>query len=311
MPEINLIKLEGKPFEKLIDVISKGIGTLYRPKAIRNEAESKAYEIEVIEKAKAKALSEGKELEAETYIRIQERILFNEKERQESIDNIVEIAANQLKDEKNISDDPVDKDWSKRFFNIAQDITDEEMQALWGRILAGETKKPNSYSRRSLEVLKNLSKDEAQIFTKFAELKIEVNNSVIWNHDNGQFLESEFGLNFNDRLLMTELGLISSENNLEFSFLPTNNNKQTIVMHYGNKGIVFYRNENTPKQPIQVLVFTKIGIELSKLIESNPNKNYINKICSSFVHENVKIEFGDLVKNNQGMFLINKTVFKK
>ena len=42
MPEINLIKLEGKPFEKLIEVISKGIGTLYKPRAIRKEADSKA-----------------------------------------------------------------------------------------------------------------------------------------------------------------------------------------------------------------------------------------------------------------------------
>lgn len=31
MPEFNLIKLEGKPLEKLIEVISNGIGTLYKP----------------------------------------------------------------------------------------------------------------------------------------------------------------------------------------------------------------------------------------------------------------------------------------
>lgn len=311
MPEINLIKLEGKPFEKLINVISKGIGTLYRPRAIRKEADSRAYEIGVIEKAKSKALAEGNELEAETYLRIQERLLFKENERQKSIDNVVEIAAEQLKNEDNISEEPVDKDWSKRFFNIVQDITDEEMQGLWGRILAGETKKPNSYSKRTLEVLKNLSKEEAEIFTKFAELKIEVNNSVIWNNDNGKFIEKEFGITFNDRLLMTELGLLSSENNLEFSFRPTNNDKQTIIMYYGNKGIVFYREENTPKQSNQVLVFTRIGIELSKLIEPKPNKNYIEKICSSFAIDKVRIEYGDLMINNKGTFLLNKTEYKK
>ena len=76
MPEFNLIKFEGKPFEKLIDVISKGIGTIYKPRAIRKEAESKAYEIEIIEQAKSKALTEGKELEAQTYLRIQEKKTF-------------------------------------------------------------------------------------------------------------------------------------------------------------------------------------------------------------------------------------------
>ena len=59
MPDINVVKVEGKPIEKLIDVISKGIGTIYKPRAIRKEAEAKAYEIEIIERAKANALSEG------------------------------------------------------------------------------------------------------------------------------------------------------------------------------------------------------------------------------------------------------------
>lgn len=311
MPEINLIKLEGKPFEKLIDVISKGIGTLYKPRAIRKEADSKAYEIGIIEQAKSKAIAEGKELEAETYLRIQERLLFNETERQKSIDNVVEIAAEQLKNEENISSEPVDKDWSKRFFNIVQDITDEEMQSLWGRILAGETKQPKSYSKRTLELLKNLSKNEAEIFTKFAELKIVAGNCVIWNNDNGAFLKNEFNITFNDRLLMTELGLISSENNLEFSFPPTKTHKSTNVLEYGNKGIVLYRDQNTPKQAIQVLVFTKTGIELSRLIEPKDNTDYIRKICESFVNPKVKIEYGDLLKVGGKMMLLNKTEFNK
>lgn len=54
MPEFNLIKLEGKPFEKLIEVISNGIGTLYKPRSIRKEADAKAYEIGIIESAKQK-----------------------------------------------------------------------------------------------------------------------------------------------------------------------------------------------------------------------------------------------------------------
>lgn len=311
MPEINLIKFEGKPLEKLIDVISKGIGTLYKPRAIRKEADSKAYEIEIIEQAKSKAIAEGKELEAETYLRIQERLLFNETERQKSIDNVVEIAAEQLKNEDNISQEPVDKDWSKRFFNIVQDISDEEMQSLWGRILAGETKQPNSYSKRTLELLKNLSKNEAEIFTKFAELKVVAANCVIWNNDNGTFLKNEFNITFNDRLLMTELGLISSKNNLEFSFPPTKTHKSTNVLEYGNKGIVLHREENTPKQGIQVLVFTKTGIELSKLIEPKANLNYIKQICGSFANPKVKIEYGDLLKVSGRMMLLNKTEFNK
>lgn len=103
---------------------------------------------------------------------------------------------------------------------------------------------------------------------------------------------------------MSELGLIISENNIEFSFKPTNEAKMTNILNYGNKGIVFYRNEQTPKQGLQVLVFTKIGVELSKLINPAINLNYIEKICSSFKHPNVKIEFGDLVTDSEGRLLL-------
>ncbi|UUW11213.1 hypothetical protein NLG42_10480 [Flavobacterium plurextorum] len=42
----------GKPIEKLIDVISEGIGVLYKPRAIRKEADAEAYKIIAIKKAK-------------------------------------------------------------------------------------------------------------------------------------------------------------------------------------------------------------------------------------------------------------------
>lgn len=154
MPEINLIKFNGKPLEKLVEVISNGIGTFYRPRSIRKEADAKAYKIEIIEAAKTKALVEGKENKAETYIRIKERLLFSQVEKQNNIDNVVEVAAEHLGKENKVSEEPVDRHWSKCFFNIVEDVSDEEMQTLWGRILAGEIKSPQSYSLRALELLK-------------------------------------------------------------------------------------------------------------------------------------------------------------
>jgi uncharacterized repeat protein (TIGR03899 family) len=313
MAEINLIKIDGKPLEKLIDVISKGVGTIYRPRAIRKDAEAKSYEIEIIERAKAKAIAEGKEIDADVYERIQERMLHQETKRQTNIDNISQIAAEQLSQEKTISEEPVDEDWSTRFFNIVEDISDDEMQNLWGRILAGEVKQPKSYSLRTLELLKNLSKEEAAVFTKFANIRLASGDKhLIYNSDNGKFLQDEFGITFSDRLLLTELGLIASENNLEFSFNPTNKTKVTTALTYGNKGIIFHRGEDTPKQALQVLVFTKTGIELSRLISQIPNTNYIEKICASFKHPNVKIEYGDLIQMPNGqLMLFNKVDYDK
>ena len=310
---MGLITFEGKPIEKLIEVISQGIGTLYKPRAIRKEAEAEAYKIGIIEKAKANAIAEGKIIDLELYENIQERILHQETRKQINIDNIAQIAANQLNQEKEVSEEKVEDDWTTRFFKIAEDISDDEMQNLWGRILAGEIKQPKSFSLRTLEILKNLSKYEAEVFTKFAQLKLKSGNTnVIYNQDNGKFLESEFGITFSDRLLLTELGLISSENNLEFSFAATNETERIDVLIYGSKAIVLNKKPNVPKQAIQVLVYTSIGSELSKLIEQDININYLRKICSSFVNPNVKIEYGDIVNFPNGQtLLLNKTEYNE
>lgn len=297
----DIIRLAGKPLEKLASVIKKGLG---------------------LDLCKTESKLE-KDSEEDNFVkvypllhpdsRVQQRLVCKETKRQQNIDYINYIAAEQLSHEQNISEEPVEEDWIHRFFNIAEDISDEKMRCLWGLILAGEIKQPKSYSLRTLEFLKNISKAEAEIFIKFAQLKITSGeNNFVYNQDNGKFLKDEFGITLRDRLLLTELGLIVSENNREISFRQMNNTKENFLLTYGNKGILLYRNENTPKQPIGVLLFTTMGLELSKLITQTYSVKYIEKICSSFKHENVKIEYGDLfILPNGNIILNNKVEFDK
>lgn len=349
--KINDILGVGKilPIDKLIEVISSVTGRVTKPYFDRKDIDTKAYEIKKLAEARAEemkiisaavkdnyqltggieykeeqlTISSPTELPSETKQtvlinppltdRTQDRLNFQEAKKQLNIESVTAFAADELRNEQAVTNEPLDEDWKTRFFNIAEDISNEEMQSIWGRILAGEIKQPKSYSLRTLELLKNLSKDEAEVFTKFAQLRINSGDkNIIYNQDNGKFLESEFGITFLDRLLLTELGLIASENNLEFSLRPTENNQQTNILNYGRKAIVLYRKEQTPKQGIQVLVFTKIGVELSGLIEQSFNLNYVEKICSSFKHQNVKIEYGDLVTHPNGqLMLLNKVEYNK
>jgi len=296
MPEFNLIKLEGKPLEKLIEVISNGIGTLYKPRSIRKEADANAYQIEIIEKAKTKALSEGKEIEAETYLRIKERLLFREIEKQNNIDSVSETAAEQLAQEDNISEEPVDKDWSKRFFNIVEDISDEEMQGLWGRILAGEIKDPKSYSLRTLELLKNLSKNEAETFMKFATLAfVTRNDAFLLNFSNENLLKNTYNLKFNERLLLEELGLIAA-NDLQYRIGKTMNNSAQTYFTNGNMIVQLIKPPNQPEQQLQVLVFTKIGKELLKLLNKSANLDYIKLFASKLRKPDYSLKYGIILK---------------
>ena len=75
-----LIKIEGKPIEKLIEVVSNAIGSLYEPRQIirKAKAEAKAESIHTIEQAKTKAIIDGDTEKAQYLETINERLMKKE-----------------------------------------------------------------------------------------------------------------------------------------------------------------------------------------------------------------------------------------
>jgi hypothetical protein len=97
---------------------------------------------------KAKADAELQEIR----MRMNERLEKQEVRRQRNIESIATKAAHALPPpdrEQEVSDKPVNEDWTTRFFQECQDISDEQMQQLWARILAGEVTKPGSFAPRT------------------------------------------------------------------------------------------------------------------------------------------------------------------
>jgi hypothetical protein len=278
MGDFNLLKIDGQPLEKLFDVVSKAIGKIYEPRAIRKEADAKAYEIKVIEKARTDASIYNQEIEQDMLDMVEKRIIHRELRKQKNIDNVTKIAVEQLVNESDISNTPVDEDWAVRFFNIAEDVSDEQMQQLWGKILAGEVKKPNSFSIRTIEFLKNMTKAEAELFSKAANYVIfDSKNTFIFKGDNSTRLDV-YGFTFEDRLNLIDLGLIQTEGNM---FITYKKPKDTDTVFISGKYII----KTTMKVDFSefsfpVLGLTKVADELIKLLTIEPADIYIKNFCS-------------------------------
>lgn len=289
------IPVGGKFSTKLLQVVSDAVGKMYEPTAIRKKADADAYAIRTIEEAKTYSLIKNKKAEIGILNRIEQRLLNKEIKRQKNIENISRIAVTQEVEEKDVSDDPLNADWVTRFFNIAQDISDEEMQNLWGRILAGEVAKPKSYSLRTLELLKNLSKEEAEIFSKFGNFAIHTQDSAFLldfhvGDVDEEFWSEKYKIEFGDKLLLAELGLIV------LNTLSLGTNKEDKEDHYrhGNYGIVIQKDNMNTEYEIPVTTFTTIGIELLKLINVNFNYEYIKFFASKIKTTGIKIVYGEL-----------------
>ncbi len=304
-----------EPLKKLIEVVSQGIGAMSKPYLIKKTADAKAYEIKVIaeaikdnqqnlkkigfddEKLSLMSLDE-KTLQNELTLeeRTQNRVEFQEQKKQKNIENITQKAAENLENESKVSDEPVDEDWTSRFFSYAEDISNEEMQELWARILAGEVKRPKSFSLRTLDILRNLSKEEAQVFMKFASLHVKSgDNCFILNFKNEKLLEEKYGLNFNDRLLLEELGFLTA-NDLQIELAKTDSQSRQTIFIVGNMIVIQQKEENKPQQQLQVLVFTKIGKQLLDLVQTTPDMDYIQLIASKLNRSNGPVRYGYILK---------------
>lgn len=307
-----------EPLTKLIDVCSKGLGNVSEPYLIKKRAEAKAYEIETITKAlhaqkeigllphtaysngELEIIADPNQSVSNDFALIQNEILerkyFQEIKKQGNINNTINFTINELENETEVSEEKVDEDWITRFFNTIENISNEQLQQLWAKILAGEIKQPNTYSLRTLDVLKNLSFKEAEAFSKVGIFAFTYNNdSMIMADDN---LLKQFNITFTDLLVLQDLNLIHP-NILQWSHKKV---EEEAVSHLiqGNQLIQIARDQTSPIINLTVYKFTPIGQELLSLIEPELNKKYIQEVAKKFkVHASIKTSTCTMFNNKQ------------
>lgn len=293
MANIEVSDLTGlsKPLTKLIEVVSKGCGNLYKPRAIRKEAEAKAQEIILL--GEAEIALEKKRLMAQSEItnypvdfepnvldRAKSRVAHQEISRQNNIEAIADLAYETMPTE--VAEEPPAEDWITRFFGLSQDVSDPKMQELWGKILSGEVASPNSFSYRSLNVLSNLTQVEAENFRLFCQLSFNNNMVIKLGHDY-KFL-SQHGLSYGVILSLRDSGLIHENDHLQnvHQSLPKDENNN-FVLHIKNNGRQLQLSHATLSRfSFPIYGFTAAGKELARLIPDSTNFDYLNEFVKQY-----------------------------
>ena len=243
------VNIKVPALEKLLDYAASGIGSVAGPmlapwKAGRDAraqlvaaqgevqaqkilAEGRAVTMQIIAAAQADArsalVSPEAILQGEVTISdlVNQRIQFQEEKRQANIGSVVRNAALELGDGE-VQGHEVDHDWTARFFNDVQDVSSEEMQKLWGKVLAGEVERPGSTSIKTLGVLKNLDKAVATLFGKLCSTCVSIRPDGInfidarvpsLGGDAAKNALERYGLKFGNLNVLNEHGLIISDYN--------------------------------------------------------------------------------------------------
>lgn len=293
-----------KPLTRLIEVLSDGIGAVSRPYLIKRDADAKAYEVGVISAA-LKDVAERHQLpvvyskgeievwqkpEDQTLLleatsteeRVARRLDFQERKRQRNVENVASAAAAELSGATDIPDEKPDEDWVTRFFSAAQDVSSDQLQELWGRILAGEIKKPGTYSLRTLEFVRNLTKSDASFVEHVGKLAINWSGtSFLATHDK-QWLQENRQIYDGHQLAIGELGAMYPTDVHLRVFREDAIQEEVFVS--GDILLLVKRGEIKTEIQLPIWKFTGVGKELLELVPSAQDDVYLETLGRFFVN---------------------------
>lgn len=237
----------------------------------------------------AKKIKRIGEAEAEvekikTLNRAEIRFELEQYNKQVNLENIF-VKTKDLLEGEEVSNDPVEKDWANRFMGIAQDVSREYLQDLLAKILAGEIKQPNSFSYRTLETLKNLTKQELELFKKLAILSDHLGGIFLLD----QKVNSIMDINYTDICTLMELGLLQSDFNGGFDLKESDISK--INLDYLNKNRIAIISDN--KSQLRKLQLSTVGKDIKKLFK-------INKQDSDYIYDYLS-KLKDFFEENHGL----------
>jgi uncharacterized repeat protein (TIGR03899 family) len=263
--DISMVNLNGlsRPLVKLIEAVQSGVGAWFEPHRIRRKAKA--------EKDAMVTIAKGEVQKQEVFARAARRIGFQEYRRQQNIESVLGKAQRSLPQE--VSDQPVDPDWISRFFLECQDVSNEQLQDVWARLLANEVATPGAVSRRTLSILQQMDSKDASIFQRFS--------SFIWGLEEcGTYVAiyqyyaedafEKYGYGFDEILHLDALGLIRYAPGI---YQDISKHIGKVLSHCGRKFVIETQKSERKSRPVlpgvNVYPVTKPGAEIYNVVASS------------------------------------------
>ena len=233
---------------------------------------------------------------------VEQRILYQEQKRQRNIQDVLEKATDAATS-TDVPDQEPDHDWTARFFNSIQDVSSEEMQKLWAKILAGEVERPGSTSTRTLSILRDLDQPTASLFRTLCSLASTIvlpdgsilDSRVISLGGNASSNALErFGLPFDRLNTLNEHGLVISDFNswMEYRVCVTIKVSEAWTvrvpfMYQGRNWGLVPNDEEEDKKTLRVhgVALTVAGRELARVIDLVSVPSYDEALVSFFTDQ--------------------------
>jgi len=259
---VNLGELS-KPATVLIEKIAGAVGGIFKP-----------YQIVRV----AKADAEAERIRAESQIQISDlhrramyRFLEEEAKKQQNIEGITRQALPLLAKES--KPENVDDDWITNFFDKGRIISDQQMQVLWSKILAGEANSPGTFSKKTVNLLSDLDRRDAELFSHLCAFCWVIGGVVPLVFDVQNEIYNRRGITFDSMSHLDNLGLVQFSN---FEFLRVQLPKTLRVYYCGRPLELTLPDDTSNRLRVGNVVLTKAGEELAGVNDSSPIEGFFD-----------------------------------
>ncbi|MEX3008979.1 DUF2806 domain-containing protein [Hoeflea sp. TYP-13] len=314
MVEIKDLTGLSQPLTRLIEVTSEGIGAWVKPYISKRIADADAYKIQKLSKAIADN-SQSAKIEYDkdgiviskfgdspgqvpSHKTLDDRAKLStahiESRRQANHERVIAAAAAELEDESDVPDEKPDADWTYRFFEYAASANSEEIQKLWGKVLAGEIKRPKSYSLRTLETLRSISTEDAEALEYISSYVVHTEQESFIVNPNDWATETH-QIPF---LLMKQLndaGLLNL-NKLSLSIQFPDNKTEPIIFKAGHRVLIVFSNSSITELNLGIYALTKTGSELLSLTARRHREEALQLLGKSLEAKGLIFELGTVVE---------------
>jgi len=185
--------------------------------------------------------------------------------------------------------DKVDDDWLSHLLDNCRNVTDEQMQSVWSRILASEVNKPGSFSKRTLDLVRSLEKHEAELFRQICNRSIVDEDGrlipIIADYHHATFAGSN--LDFDSLSHLDSIGLIKYD---AFSEYVENKRPETDVFRYGTKALhlrLSQRKLNEWHLNVGHVLFTQMGSELARICATETVPGFVEHLIHFWAYSGI------------------------
>jgi hypothetical protein len=184
----------------------------------------------------------------------------------------------------------IDDDWLALFFDRAKLVSDEEMQSLWSRLLAGEANSAGRFSRRTLQLVGSLDKRDAHLITALFRYQWTMTGMtpviVIMGLNNDVFARN--GIDFNALTNLDALGIVSFNPTTQFRvYLPSHTMRAS---YFGTLYDFEVPPASRAQLPVGVAMPTVHGLELATICGATAVDGYVEQCASEWVKFRVTLQ---------------------